>query len=373
MISPVFICLFWAMALMADRRKFPAPRRFLAIFLLFTAFIFTAHFLYFAAYPDIYPWFDIPLQWIAMFIFPLFHIYFRLLTVDDRFSFRKHIKYLAIPFFVGLNYFIAVMMTPHDDYLAWLFKGPGIPVSGHVYYLELSRTVIRVVFPVLLMLALIANYRLIQKHGKRMGEFFSDVHDEKNRAARILNFSILGISLVSLVITTMGRDHVMSDDRYIYFAWSGFSVILYTLGLLGMSQRPINPAYDPAEVKQTEYSDLPVPVLNDLAERIKNEFKLNKIHLDNELNIMDVAKAIGTNRSYISSTINKRFNQNFSVFVNSYRIEEFKLLSKQDRKITAEALANNCGFGSVNSMKRAILSQTGLTFSAMRKKIREDC
>ena len=271
-----------------------------------------------------------------------------------------------------MNYFIAVAITPTDDYLAWLYKDHMIPASDQVYYLELSRTVIRIVFPVLLMHALIANYRLIKKHGQRMGEFFSDVHDDNNRTARILNCSILGISLVSLVITTMGRDHVMLNDRYIYFAWSAFSVILYTLGLLGMRQRPINPAFDPEGVKQTEYANLPVPALNDLAERIKNEFVLNKIHLDNELNIMDVAKVVGTNRSYISSTINKRFNQNFSVFVNSYRIEEFKLLLKQDRKITAEALANNCGFGSVNSMKRAILSQTGLTFSAMRKKIRED-
>ena len=374
LISPVFVSFFWALALIVDGRKYPAPRRFLAIFLLFTALIFLAHFFYFAPYPAIYPWFDVPLQWVAMFIFPLFHIYFRLLTADKQLSFRTHAKYLVIPFVVGLNYFIAVAIAPSDDYMAWLYKGHGIPAPPQVHYLEFSRMLIRIVFPFLLIHSLVANYLLIKKFGKRMEEFFTNVHDRKNWNARILNGSVLCLSLVSLVITTIGRNHVMVNDRYIYYGWTAFSGTLYVLGLLGMRQLPINPTHYLTTVEHgiPEGPEPPVTIMNDLAEKIRTEFERNKIHLNSELNIMDVAKAVGTNRSYISSTINKRFNQNFSTYVNGYRIREFKRVLEGDEKISIEALANGCGFGSVNSMKRAILLQTGLTFPAMRKKIRAE-
>ena len=69
---------------------YAVPRAYLAKFMLFPMICFGAHFLYFAPLPNIYPYFDIVLQIAGSLIFPVFYIYFRLLTVDNKFSLRVH-------------------------------------------------------------------------------------------------------------------------------------------------------------------------------------------------------------------------------------------------------------------------------------------
>ncbi|MEI6898676.1 MAG: helix-turn-helix domain-containing protein, partial [Bacteroidota bacterium] len=371
LISPVFVCLFWSLTLMADRNRYAAPRRFLARFFLFTTVLFLAHFCYFAPYPEIYPWFDIPLQLIGIAIFPLFHIYFRLLTVDEKVSFRAHAKFFVIPALVGLIYIISVLITPAGEYHSWLYHRGAIPASSRPLFMEISRTLIRIVFPILLCHSLIANFLLIKKHGARAEEFYSDLRDKKNRNARILNFSLLGISLVSLVITSIGRDRLMLENSYIYLGWSAFLIIFYLLGFLGMKQRPINPTYDiiVTENGTRIISETIDSSIIDLSERIREEFDQNKIYLNSDLNIIDVAKAIGSNRSYISSAINHQFNQNFAAFVNSYRVEEVKRKLMQNQHIKMQSLAGDCGFGSINSMKRAVSANLGITLSDLREKV----
>ena len=99
------------------------------------------------------------------------------------------------------------------------------------------------------------------------------------------------------------------------------------------------------------------------------EFDQNKIYLNSELNIIDVAKTVGSNRSYISSAINHQFNQNFAAFVNSYRVEELKRKLMQNQHIKMQSLAGDCGFGSINSMKRAVSANLGVTLSDLREKV----
>ena len=370
LIAPVFVCLFWATTLLVDMDKYPAPRRFLAWFLMLTSIIFLSHFFYFAPIPEVYHYFDIPLQCIGIFIFPLFHIYFRLLTVDETFSFRAHAKFLVIPTAVGLAYIISVMMTPVAEYYAWLYPGIQIPGPVRHHFLETSRSVIKIVFPFLLFYTLIANYLLIRKYGAKAEEFYSDFQDRKKRYAGILNISLLGISLVSFVITRIGRERVMSENIYIYVGWSAFAIMLYVIGFLGLKCRPLNPSYERIvpDLKIIECPETPVSLIHGLSEKILFEFEQNKLHLNCELNIMDLAKTLGSNRTYISSVINQRFNQNFSSLVNSYRLTEISRVLADNPGIKAEHLAQNCGFGSVNSMKRTISAQTGMTFSEIRKK-----
>ena len=61
--------------------------------------------------------------------------------------------------------------------------------------------------------------------------------------------------------------------------------------------------------------------------------------------------------------INKQYNQNFCSFVNRYRIEELKKAYIENPSLSIEALAEKGGFGSMNSMKRAIYNKTGLSLS----------
>jgi len=142
-------------------------------------------------------------------------------------------------------------------------------------------------------------------------------------------------------------------------------------GYMGYKQKPVNPTFDLEVDEKPELSEAQ-PLLNaqkKILVQLLNEFEEKKIYLNSELNILDVVKAIGTNRTYISVIINQQYNQNFCAFVNGYRIEELHRVYSENQNFNNEILAECCGFGSVNSLKRAIYAKTGLTISEWKRQV----
>jgi AraC-like DNA-binding protein len=84
-----------------------------------------------------------------------------------------------------------------------------------------------------------------------------------------------------------------------------------------------------------------------------------------------VAQPGGTTRTHRSNVINQQYNLNFCSFVNSYRLSEVENLLRTNPDIKNQELAQNCGFGSVDSMKRAIFLQTGTKWTEWKKQLIE--
>lgn len=85
------------------------------------------------------------------------------------------------------------------------------------------------------------------------------------------------------------------------------------------------------------------------------------------MTIQDVALAVGTNRTYVSAIINQTYTLNFCRFVNEYRLKALEKLLSNDLNMTYPALAEQCGFGSVDSMKRAVRTKMGGTIAEWRQ------
>jgi AraC-like DNA-binding protein len=371
LLSPVFVSLFMSVALMGDRSKFSAPRLFLSKFMLLTGIIFFSHFLYFAPYTDLYIFFDIPLMFIGLLIFPVYHIYFRLLTVDTKFSFSEHSKYMIAPAAVALIYAAAVILTPGDEYRAWLFQEPADLSSWYIRFLFMARKLISLTMFTQLIIILLANNKLIRKYGDRVEQYYSDVPDGKNRNAKMLNLSILAAGVFSFVILIIGRYFIFSKDLIIDSVMAVFAILLFIMGNLGIRQNPLNPTFEPPGPLEESASGSEVlnTIRESLTEKILDEFETNKLYLRSDLNIMDVVKSTGSNRSYVSYVINNTFSQNFNSFVNGYRIRELEKVISYNPLIPNEHLAEQCGFGSVITMKRAVEAKTGNSFSSHRNNI----
>src|SRR5665647_1076687 len=106
LLMPIYVTLFWAVALAGNNKKQSEPRRFLGKFMLFPLTIYISHFLYFSPLPAIYPYFDVVLQGASLMVFPIYHIYFRLLTVEEKFTLKADAKFLLIPAFITILYAI---------------------------------------------------------------------------------------------------------------------------------------------------------------------------------------------------------------------------------------------------------------------------
>jgi AraC-like DNA-binding protein len=146
------------------------------------------------------------------------------------------------------------------------------------------------------------------------------------------------------------------------------------IGYMGFTQKVINPTFELEDENITE--DMPTDAELNLSQQIilkklLEEFENEKLFLQCDLNIMDVVKRVGTNRSYISAIINQKYNQNFCSFVNGYRIEELEKVFLANPAISNELLAEKCGFGSFNSMKRAIAARTNMSLIAWKNAVLE--
>ena len=371
LLLPVYITLFWSIALAGNEKEHSTPRRFLGKFMLFPLMIFISHLIYFTPYPEIYPYFDFVLQWASLMVFPVYYIYFRLLTVDEKFTLKAHARFLLLPTIIAAIYGVGILLTPKIEYRTWLFDQNAFPQSDYIQFLNVMRTIIRLTYLIQVVVSVTANYLLIRKYGAKAEQFYSYLQDGKYNNAVLLNRSIIVMGLAAFIYTLLGRQFLFTQDTLIYAGWSVFSSMLFIIGYMGIKQKAINPTFDLEIDDKTQNNE--EKQLSGAQKKLLNsmllEFEQKKIYLNSQLNILDVVQAIGTNRTYISTIINQQYNQNFCAFVNSYRLEELERIIHKNQDVSNEILAESCGFGSVNSLKRAVFSKTGMSVSQWKQQL----
>lgn len=374
LLSPVYISLFWFITLQSNKKNISAPAGFLSYFMLVIAICFFGQYLFFAPYPDIFPYWEPFLALFGGVAFPLYYIYFRLLTVDEKFTIRKHAKYLVVPVIIAIVYTFGVFLTPFEQYKAWLYNDSLFPDSHYIQFLAIMRTIIKLTFVVLLVITYILNRGLLKKFAHKAEQFYSDIQDSNFRNAKVLNYFLIFISVSLFIAHIVGRRLLLPNELILNTLWLIFTVSMYGIGYMGFTQKAINPTFEEdTNLAQITFSDLEEVELNtsqqQILKKLVDVFEQEKIYLNSSLNIMDVVQLIGTNRSYISTIINKQYNENFCAFVNWYRMRELERVFVANPSISNENLAEKCGFGSFNSMKRSIESSSGLSIQAWKRKL----
>lgn len=340
-------------------------------FMIFAFVIYLSHFLFFASLKGIYIWIDSLYQYVSLMVYPLYYIYFRLLTIDERFSFKKHARYLLPSTVLFLLYIIGVLIAPKTEYELWIFQKNIHFSSFGINWLNIIYALIKGMFIVQVVLVVTANYMLIRKYGYKAAQYYSNMHDTGTLNVNLLNLSMILTAVSSITIAILGRDFFENNTSGIGFPSVIFSILLFLIGWLGNRQKPINPAYE--EIQEKSINDNIAILSNSRKESILNKilvlFDVEKIYLRSSLTIQDVADTIGTNRTYISSVINDYSKQNFCVFVNQYRLKELEEIVKSDKVIPAHQMAELTGFGSVDSMKRAIKMKTNQSLTEWKDEI----
>lgn len=82
-----------------------------------------------------------------------------------------------------------------------------------------------------------------------------------------------------------------------------------------------------------------------------------------DISLSDLAKRLGYNEKYLSSTLHSLTGMNFRKFLSSYRIDYAKSLLRSDTQghLRMSDVAMQCGFSSINTFNRMFLSLCGVT------------
>lgn len=94
------------------------------------------------------------------------------------------------------------------------------------------------------------------------------------------------------------------------------------------------------------------------------------IYKDNLLTKDKVAELLNTNRTYLSQAINEQTQQNFTQYINTYRINEaIRLLSDPQKDIPLKAVAAEVGFNSMTTFYKLFQNTVGMPPKQYREKV----
>lgn len=103
--------------------------------------------------------------------------------------------------------------------------------------------------------------------------------------------------------------------------------------------------------------------------KLQQLLETEKPYLNPELSLRKMAELLGLHANQLSWLLNDGFGKNFNEFINHYRIETFKELSKlpENANHTIMSIAYDCGFNSKTVFNTYFKKETGLTPKAYLK------
>ncbi|MBT0587950.1 helix-turn-helix domain-containing protein [Alteromonas oceanisediminis] len=107
-----------------------------------------------------------------------------------------------------------------------------------------------------------------------------------------------------------------------------------------------------------------------LIDKIKDGLEKDCWYLRHQFSLSDMARALGSNETYISKAINVGFGKNFSSLINEARVNHAKRLIQHDPTISLSDLMHESGFNSKASFNRSFKLIAGITPSAYQLSLR---
>ena len=171
----------------------------------------------------------------------------------------------------------------------------------------------------------------------------------------------IGVSVIWIAYNTTAY------TSYITGAIS-FTFILYVLFLLlffRKNKKSISkPNKEKYADKKIETTDAKIHL-----EKLHTLMKEEKLFKNANLKSSDVAKRIQLTTHQFSQLLNDNLGKSFPVFINEYKISEAKVMIKESRNLTLEAIGFECGFNSKSTFYTTFKKIEGNTPAKYREQL----
>ena len=295
-----------------------------------------------------------------IFLFaPLLYIYTRRLLYKENLDYLLPIYHLT-PFFLFLigsilNLFIYTSSEYYQsiiigDYILLFNTTIVIMIAYNTYYLIRSSL-------------LVSSYKENEKH------VFSFEQSPLTYLYlfHFVMFICFGIWLFSFITQTVfGTYSSIVNYDTLWMVIPGF---LYIIGYFSLKQPALfrMPIEEKKNVQKIRISPKESIILK---KKLDVLMKKEKLFLQGDLTLTDVAGRLETSRNNISWLLNNYYNLTFNDFINSYRIKEFirKIEEGQHLSHTILAISIDVGFNSKSTFNKAFKHKMGDTPSSFIRK-----
>lgn len=287
-----------------------------------------------------------------------FYFYFFDVAVVNLSTFETDILEMTV---VPCALFIIIRLTNPRQKQGWLIAANTLAYYGafFVFIATENRTVYdaALVFTIAYSIGiLIYSYYAVKRFNRQLRADFSDEELSLHWLKYIL-FLYLGIMLVWTADTVWASEYI----TIVYNV--SINLLLGLFCYFVYRQEDMLNALNAMDSKGKECANVHG---YDFEERFKRAFEEEKIYLNPRLNIVELAMAVGTNRTYISNYLNRQLQTTFYEYVNHWRVLTAEHLLT-DTTLGLEDVAQQSGFNSFSSFRRYFTSVMGQTPAAYRK------
>ncbi|PKV48197.1 AraC-like DNA-binding protein [Aquimarina sp. MAR_2010_214] len=212
---------------------------------------------------------------------------------------------------------------------------------------------------------------VIKDHTTFLPFFYTDT-----RYKSLLWLKIFCIIFIIYHIMALASVIVLSEFKYMTTISDGLSLLLlyyFTIGSL--IQINIVNITSESEVKSSKRKqEENKEIYRRVSKAIERCMVEEKAFLDHDMTLKTFAKRAGESSRLISKTINEMEYKNFNLYLNHYRVEEFKMLigSEKYQKYSNTALAKEAGFNSRASFYKNFKDIVGISPSDYFESLNQD-
>ena len=347
----MMVCLFWCVFFAVRAAKGDdEPRIKYTIFLFYLAstILYVNHWLFFSDSETAIGSYTYLIANLS--VYPLYYMYLRALTRTDYTwdNFVLFVPTVLMAFFFPLNHYFGGMEQSHLLLMA------------------------RICFAIQVIWVWFSGFRLLNTTRSRMDNTYTDDRSYLLQPTHTLLILIGVTAMVSMLLNILGRE-LFDDSLWVYIPAVLMSILLFSLGYVAAhTSLPVetvslddNQEEDKATTEETD----------ELFHKISTAMREQRLFADTHLTIQDLANAVGSNRTYVSSCINRRTGLSFSQYVARYRVEHAQTILcdthyTSDHEAIADAIALS-GFTSDQTFYRLFKEITGFTPLQYRRQNRQ--
>lgn len=378
--APSFVCLFWALALLAKKGKNHRTEKVLAIILLLNFFIFYIYGSFFVSDNDYEKRYlqDIVYTFCLPMVFPFYLIYIKLLTDVNRFRWWVWLSFIP-PFILTAATVTGYLLMGKENSIIYArdilfnYGEKHFPADYPLFRIQYfwNETFFIIVITLQTLFTVIYFTLRTIWYRRKLNEFYSNP-DDRTQINFYLIFASIGIcSLLTFISDLVNLDSYSSCPAYINTIFVLYAISCYILAYSGYHIKYTAEDF----AKQLIQADLaekqiPVVVANDSEEKKNYNPRLvslftrlieeEKIYLKSDLRLDEVAAMVQTNRCYISRLINEKYQCTFSEYINSCRIAYAQELMRQNPSMKQEVVAAESGFSHVSTFSRTFRQVIGI-------------
>jgi len=336
---PFFTGLVWSAILFAEYRGADPAKRMLAWFIVANTGLMMVRSLIITGERESFDLLRCAYIFFLLVVFPVGYIYIRRLT-SPKPSEKKELWLLTPAVGASAAGVAAYFLTIIDWHPVELFA--------------------RVILPIEVILMAVFGEMAIRDYRFNIENYYSDTTGMRQIPMYRLLAAYTILSLIKSVALGLGAG-LNSDIVLVTFISLGYTVLIFAIAHVG-SKTGFNAGTFALELEKEESSEKDYGTCQKLSELVEGQ----KLYLQPGLKITDVASELGTNRSYLSEYINRKFGLSFCDYINTYRVRHaMDLISKRETGDMTDIYLDS-GFASEASFYRNFKKFAGTTPNAYR-------